>query len=210
MTHYKDKLSKRELGELLSIIADALGREEDVSTHALLRYLDRFSDLGKSDSPKMLLQWENNKLFRAIDFLKDFATNEELREFLQVVYGKKIPYRLSKELLHDLGVGVMLSSSMTIEQATSLWNKRNEELRSLNIYQTSESKLLEVLNDQTLFPDGYSIGFFARKFHINLPKVENRELPIQYLLEKLFERPSSSKSIGRWGLPDQEKRKDGH
>jgi len=210
MTHYKDKLSKRELGELLNIIADALGREEDVSTHALLRYLDRFWDPRKSDSSGMLLQGENNKLSRAIDFLKEFATNEELREFLQVVYGKKIPYRLSKEVLHDLGLGVMLSSNMTIEQATSLWNKRNDELYSLNIYQMSEPRLVEMLRDQTLFPDGYSIVFFAKRFHVNLPKVENRELLIQFLLEKLFERPSSSKSIGRWGLPDQEKHKDVH
>ena len=100
----------------------------------------------------------------------------------------------------------MFSSDISTNEALSLWERRNLTLSSINIYQMKETDLYEKLNDPSLFPDGYSIGSFARKFHIILPKTENRDLPIRILMEKVFERPSSSKSIGRWGLPEQEKK----
>jgi hypothetical protein len=203
MTPYKDRLSKNELGELLRIIADGLRDRGDVSIITLINYLQRFPNPAKSGSFEAS-QFPDKYYY--VDFTNRFRTSEEFRELLQVVYKKRIPYRISKEIMKYLGIGIMFSSDISTNEALSLWERRNLTLSSINIYQMKETDLYEKLNDPSLFPDGYSIGSFARKFHIILPKTENRDLPIRILMEKVFERPSSSKSIGRWGLPEQEKK----
>lgn len=199
-----DKLSKRELGRLLGIIADALSREKDVQKIDLQNFFDKLDFYGpRLDS---FAARTDDTLYQCVEYLNMFRTNEQLREFLQVVYRKRIPSRLSKENLRYLGLGIMLSSNLSIQKATEQWNKRNAIVRSRDIYKIARDELIQFLSDNSIFPDGYSIVAYAKEFHIILPRIKDRNRLISILLEKLFDRPLSSKEIGRWGLSKRGKR----
>lgn len=195
-----DRLNKRELGELLRIIADALTRGKDIQKADLQGFFRRLDFYGTS-LDRFSVE-TNDELFHYMNYLRQFRTNEQLREFLQVVYGKRIPSRLSKENLQYLGLGIMLSSNVSLQTAKETWENRKDSIQK-DIYNLNRNELINLLSDKYLFPDGYSIVAYAKRFHIRLPKIKDKNKLINILLEKLYDRPLSSKEIGRWGLSNQ-------
>lgn len=195
-----DRLNKRELGELLRIIADALTRGKDIQKTDLQGFFRRLDFYGTSLD--RFSAETNDKLFHYMNYLRQFRTNEQLREFLQIVYRKRIPSRLSKENLQYLGLGIMLSSNVSLQKAKETWENRRDSIQK-DIYNLNRNELINLLSDKYLFPDGYSIVAYAKRFHIRLPEIKDKNKLISILLEKLHDRPLSSKEIGRWGLSNQ-------
>lgn len=187
---------------MLKIVAASLSRDKDVELYDILGFLDRYrlSTRPVSSSYEMRA---DDRLGINESYINQFRTNEELREFLEVVYRKRIPPRLSKENLRFLALGITSTSDIPLMEAIEKWEKRNSIVHSKNLYSTNREDLVRLLNDDSVFPDGYSIVTFANKFHIRLPRIRDRSKLINILLEKLYDRPLGSKEIGRWGLSDQ-------
>ena len=194
----RDRLNRRELGNLLVYLGRLLGKETDVSIESIEDFLDKLKQ--KKGYTSTYRRYSRDYLDETISFLNSFRTSEDLFIFLESIYTLSIPFRLRKQVLFNIGVGTILTSRIDLEKAKYLWRKRVEKVDSINIYDMPKGQLKKTLSDDELFPDGYAIVPFARKFRIRLPRVKKKELLIDILLTQIFDRPLNSKKIGRWGL----------
>jgi len=194
----RDKLSRRELGELLVYLGRLLSEESDVSIERIEEFLDRLKK--RKGYTSTYRKYSMDYLDRIVSYVNSFRTSEDLFIFLEAIYKISIPFRLRKQVLVNLGVGTILTSRIDLEDAKTLWREREEKINSINIYEISKEQLKKTLRDKELFPDGYAIVPFARRFRIKLPRTKNKEQLIDILLMQIFERPLNSKKIGRWGL----------
>jgi len=196
------RLDKRELGELLELIGRRLAQESSIPIQELEGFLEKTRSRRGELRPTQR-HFDKDILSRTISFLENFKGANDLRDFIEVTYKLQVPYKLGKQVLLRLGVGVVLTSKLDFDEARMRWLAREDRLRSTNIYQMSKDQLREILFDEELFPSGYSIVTFAKRFQIRLPIKKDRTLLVNLLFNQLLERPSSSRKIGHWGLKDQ-------
>ena len=197
------RLSKRELGELLELLGRQLAKESEVKFRDLEAILEKFRLRRGYQGSTSYVHATKDALGEIVSYLENFYTSDDLRDFVEVISRKPVPYRMGKEVLRKLAVGMVLTSGLDIVEVKNRWQERQAKINSLNIYQMSKEKLKATLLDDELFPSGYSIISFARRFKIRLPVKSEKTVLINILISQLFERPSSSRRIGRWGLEDK-------
>jgi hypothetical protein len=194
-----EKLDKREIGELLELLGRALKYESDVSLQMFEDFLER-SKSRRGIRGNLPVEYLDNSLEKAIFFISKLKGSDNIRDFLEISYKIPVPYKLGRSILTKLAVGVILTSKTNFEDMKLQWEKRENKIRSINPYQISKENFRELLLDDTLFPSGYSIISFAKKFHIRLPLTKDKSVLISRLMDMLFERPSGTRRIGNWGL----------
>jgi len=195
----ESKLTRKELGQLLEMLGRRFGEDQDISVQDIESFLQQLR-LKRGDSYFPHKYYSDNVLDETLSFLGGFSTSEELRTFIEVTYRMSVPYKLGRQTLIKLGVGVVLTSRLDLHEAIRRWEERERKIGSLNIYQMSKEQLETTLLDDELFPSGYSIITFAKKSRIKLPLTNNKKVLIKYLIEKLVERPLGTREIGDWGI----------
>ena len=196
----KHRLSNRELGEFLQLLGSKLGKESGVAVEEITSFIEEVRMMKGLPVYPHREYVRDTSLDKTEDFVNSFATAEELRVLLQTIYGVNVPYRLSRFVLLKLGIGTILTSQIDLETAKIRWKDRQSKISSLDIFEMPRKLLIEVLDDDELFPDGYAISSFAKRFGIRLPRMKQKEQLIDLLLKTVFERPRDSRKIGRWGL----------
>ena len=198
-----DRLSKRELGELLELLGKQLAKESEVEFRDLAEILEKFRLRRGYQRSTSFVHATKDALGEIVSYLENFDTSDDLRDFVEVISRKPVPYKMGKDVLRKLAVGTVLTSGLDFVEVKNRWQERQTKTNSLNIYQMPKEKLKATLLDDELFPSGYSIISFARRFKIRLPVKSDKTVLINILINQLFERPSSSRRIGRWGLKDK-------
>lgn len=194
-----ERLEKREIGELLELLGRQLLLESDVSFRDLENFfeklrarrglLNRYPDYNV-----------DNLLDSVIRFTEQLKSSDNIRDFLEVSYNIPVPYKLGRSILAKLAVGVVLTSKTNLDEIKLRWEKREKRIDSINPYQMPKEQFEAALLDNALFPSGYSVISFAKKYRIRLPVTNDKKTLIAHLMDQLFERPSDSKRIGDWGL----------
>lgn len=206
----RDSLTPQELADLLEIIARAIRKEPRKEPSATLNEIELFTRevLARRGLRSQTPEYGWNVIDKILSSFKHFRTVESLRLFLQVALGMPLPYRMSKENLINLGVGAFIRSNVSVEEAEKRWNEREKKLGSIDIYKIEKKSLVDLLESNSLFPDGYAIVSFAGRFRINLPLLKDKKTLINLLLTRLYESPRSSEEIGYYGVEKRRRPND--
>lgn len=194
-----DRLTNEEMGEFLESLGRSIRKESSLDIQEIDNYIKYLKV--KKGFPELRNQYLLPKsVDNAKNILKRFRTNEEMRNFLQMMHKTPIPQRLSKITLFKLGIGILVTTNVNLDSVIEQWKIREETLTKADIYNMSQNQFVTFFQDNKLFPDGYSIMTFAKRYKIKLPYSNDKDKQISFLFNKLFQRPYDSKKIGQWGL----------
>jgi len=194
-----ERLDKKEVGELLELIGRQLKYESGISLLEIGDFIERLKSR-KGIGAHFPERYADNLMDEAIYFISQLKSSDNIRDFMEVSYNIPVPYKLGRQILTKLAVGVILTSKTSLNETKLRWEKREKRIGSINPYQIPKEEFREFLLDDALFPSGYSIISFAKRYHIRLPLTKDKKALIGFLMDQLFERPSDSKKIGSWGL----------